>query len=68
MASLAEGCQTGVKLLWTDYKNLEYISTTRSVNSRVACWDLFTFAYFNFSLYFHAGSRTLSLIPCLTSS
>ncbi|KAK5919575.1 hypothetical protein CgunFtcFv8_023452 [Champsocephalus gunnari] len=45
-------------LVWTDHKNLEYIRSTRRLNSRQARWALF-FTRFNFSLSYRPGSRNI---------
>ena len=42
-------------LVWTDHKNLEYIRSTRRLNSRQARWSLFL-TQFNFTLSYHPGT------------
>ncbi|TWW74436.1 Retrovirus-related Pol polyprotein from transposon opus [Takifugu flavidus] len=43
-------------IVWTDYRNLEYIRTAKRLNSRQARWSLF-FTRFNFTLSYRPGSR-----------
>lgn len=43
-------------MVWTDHKNLEYITLAKRLNSRQAQWALF-FTHFNFSLSYRPGSR-----------
>lgn len=43
-------------LVWTDHKNLQYISSAKRQNSRQARWSLF-FTRFNFTLSYRPGSR-----------
>lgn len=43
-------------LVWTDQKNLQYMSSAKRLNSRQAQWALF-FIRFNFSLSYHPSSR-----------
>uniref|UniRef100_A0A8C7WS22 Gypsy retrotransposon integrase-like protein 1 n=1 Tax=Oryzias sinensis TaxID=183150 RepID=A0A8C7WS22_9TELE len=45
-------------LVWTDHKNLEYISTAKRLNPRQARWALF-FSRFNFTVSFRPGSRNI---------
>lgn len=47
-------------LVWTDHKNLEYISSAKRLNSRQARWALF-FTRFNFTLSYHPGSKNVKL-------
>lgn len=43
-------------LVWTDHKNLSYIQSAKTLNSRQARWALF-FGRFNFTLTYRPGSR-----------
>ena len=43
-------------LVWTDHKNLEYLESAKSVNSRQARWALFL-TRFNFALSYRPGSH-----------
>uniref|UniRef100_A0A3B3HCI3 Gypsy retrotransposon integrase-like protein 1 n=1 Tax=Oryzias latipes TaxID=8090 RepID=A0A3B3HCI3_ORYLA len=43
-------------LVWTDHKNLEYLSAAKRLNPRQARWALF-FSLFNFTVSFRPGSR-----------
>jgi len=45
-------------LVWTDHKNLKYISTAKRLNSGQARWSLF-FTSFDFTLAYRPGSRYL---------
>jgi len=45
-------------LVWTDHKNLQYIRTTKRLNSRQAQRALF-FTRFNFTLSYRPGSRNV---------
>ena len=41
-------------IVWTDHKNLEYLRTTKRLNSRQARWALL-FTRFNFSISYRPG-------------
>ncbi len=43
-------------MVWTDHKNLEYIRTTKRINSRQARWALF-FGRFRFTISYRPGSK-----------
>ncbi len=43
-------------MVWTDHKNLEYIRTTKIINSRQARWALF-FGHFRFTISYRPGSK-----------
>ncbi len=43
-------------IIWTDHKNLEYIRTTKSINSRQARWALF-FRHFRFTISYRPDSE-----------
>ena len=45
-------------IVWTDHKNLEYLRTTKGLNSRHARWALL-FTRFNFSLSYLLGSMNV---------
>ncbi len=45
-------------IVWTDHKNLEYIRSTKRLNSRQARWALF-FGRFDFSLSYRPGSKNI---------
>ncbi len=45
-------------IVWTDHKNLEYISSAKRLNSRQARWALF-FGRFEFSLSYRPGSKNI---------
>ncbi|KAI3364364.1 hypothetical protein L3Q82_011161, partial [Scortum barcoo] len=45
-------------LVWTDHKNLQYIRSTKRLNSRQARWSLFL-TRFNFTLSYRPGSRNV---------
>ena len=45
-------------LVWTDYKNLEYIRSAKCLNPRQARWALF-FNRFNFSLSYQSGFKNV---------
>lgn len=47
-------------LVWTDHKNLSYLHSIRSLNSRQACWALFR-GRFRFSLSYRPGSHNIKL-------
>lgn len=47
-------------LVWTDHKNLEYLRTTKLLNSRQAHWALL-FTSFNFTISYRPGSRNVKL-------
>lgn len=59
MASLAEGASEQF-MVWTDHKNLAYISGAKSLNSRQERWDLFL-GSFCFTLTYHLWSRNNKL-------
>lgn len=42
-------------VVWTDHKNLSYITSAKRLNSRQARWASF-FGRFNFTLTYHPGS------------
>uniref|UniRef100_A0A8C1QTJ1 Gypsy retrotransposon integrase-like protein 1 n=1 Tax=Cyprinus carpio TaxID=7962 RepID=A0A8C1QTJ1_CYPCA len=45
-------------IVWTDHKNLEYISTAKRLNSRQARWALF-FGRFDFTISYRPGSKNI---------
>lgn len=45
-------------LVWTDHKNLQYISTAKRLNPRQARWSLF-FSRFNFTLSYRPGHKNV---------
>ncbi|KAL0186362.1 hypothetical protein M9458_018032, partial [Cirrhinus mrigala] len=45
-------------IVWTDHKNLEYIRSTKRLNSRQARWALF-FGRFDFSISYRPGSKNI---------
>jgi hypothetical protein len=46
--------------VWTDHKNLEYLCTTKHLDSRQA-WCALLFTRFNFSLSYRPGSKNVKL-------
>ena len=49
-------------VVWTDHRNLEYIQSTKRLNSRQASWSLF-FDRFNFTLSYRPGSCNVKPDP-----
>jgi hypothetical protein len=49
-------------IVWTDQKNLEYLRTTKRLNSRQARWALL-FTRFNISLSYQPGSKNIKSDP-----
>ncbi len=45
-------------IIWTDYKNLEYIKSAKKLNSRQAHWALF-FGHLDFSISYRPGSKNI---------
>lgn len=45
-------------MVWTDHKTLEYLRSTKRLNSRQARWALF-FTRFNFTISYHPGSKNV---------
>jgi hypothetical protein len=50
-------------IAWTGHKNLEYIRTTKRLNSRQARWALL-FTLFKFSLSYRPGSKNIKPMRC----
>ncbi|KAI3361840.1 hypothetical protein L3Q82_002169 [Scortum barcoo] len=58
VAPLVGGDPSSLFWLWTDHKNLEYIRSAKTLNSRQAGWLLFL-TRFNFTLSYRPGSRNV---------